>query len=121
MKIAGQMEQVDAWLDQYGLVSSLEGSTTLLSEAIESIAERALQPMNPFDEIALRRFDRQVVVIPHHAVGVNLPFGLFARLPQTIDECRRGFGCAEDPVPRVSAIHHMINRARKLNARNSCH
>src|SRR5256885_16167024 len=53
---------------------------------IETNRVGALQPGHPRDEIWLRSFENQMVMIAHQAVGMNLPSGFYTGFRQGLDE-----------------------------------
>jgi hypothetical protein len=55
-------------------------------------------------------------VMPHQTIGVNQPAGFRARLGQRGDKRLPILVVAEDRLPPVPAIQHVINRAGILNA-----
>ena len=74
------------------------------------------QPLHPGHQIGLGRLDYQMKVIVHQAIRMHLPAGLFAGLRQRLKEPVPVLVIGKDGILAVSAIHHMINRARILNA-----
>ena len=73
-------------------------------------------------QAVLRRGHRdEVDVIGHQAIGVNLPAGLGASLPQRRKEKFPVLIILEDGFPPVSAIHHVIYRAGILDSQLARH
>ncbi len=55
------------------LIPALKYMAAFPAKPVESIRVRRLQPLHPLHEIRLRRFQRQMVMIPHDHVAVHLP------------------------------------------------
>jgi len=51
---------------------------------VESLGVDAIELTHALDEVAVRRFDEQVVVVTHLTIGKEHPVETFADLPQDI-------------------------------------
>ena len=79
------------------------------------------QPLHPGHEVGLRGFDDQIKVIPHETIGMNLPTGFPAGVPQCIEETTAIGVVEENGFAVVTAIHDVINRARVFQPELSSH
>ena len=73
------------------------------------------KPLHPGHQIPLERLHYQMKIIPHEAIGMDLPIGFRARLRQRGDEQLPILVSEKDRFPPVAAIHHVVNCARILN------
>ena len=69
------------------LVASLKGAPVFSAETIEAIPKSALQPVDPINQVSVGCLQRQMVMIPHHAVGVKPPAHPLTGLKEAVDEC----------------------------------
>jgi hypothetical protein len=67
------------------------------------------QPFHAVHQVGLRRFEDQVEVIAHQAVGVNLPFGFAASFRQGREEELAVGIVQDDVVSLIAPAHHMVD------------
>lgn len=108
-------------LDMQRLVAPLERPPSLTAETIETRRPRRLQPAHPLAQVRLRRFHRQVKVIPHDDEGVHPPAKPLRRLEQApLERLRRPLP-HKQIAPVIAAIDHVITRPRELQPQLPCH
>lgn len=95
-------------------ISALKEVTTNIPEAVESIRKRRLQPLHAGDEVSLRRFKRQVKVIPHDDKAMEEPSAPCTRFEEAGFERGLGRFVLENPTPVIAAIDHVIDCPGKL-------
>src|SRR6266536_4730689 len=71
-------------IHNHRLVSSLKQMTKKPVPAVVTLRVGPLHPFHPADQVAFRCLDKQMIVIGHQHVGVNLPTGLPTRLTQRL-------------------------------------
>ncbi len=87
-----QMNEIDdigpnrTRLDHDRMITTAERPGAGAPGAAETIAEGALQPMHAGDQIAPRRFERQMILIRLQRKGMQLPLHPLAGLEQAIDK-----------------------------------
>ena len=59
----------------------------------------------------LRRLDHQMKMVPHQAIGMDLPFGLATGFSEGGKEALAIIDIAKDVLTAIPAIHDMINRS----------
>src|SRR2546423_8296247 len=81
-------------------------------EFVFAVETGSVGPQKPFhasDEIGKRRFDHEVKMIAHQAIGVHLPAGLFARFSQGRQKAVAVVVVLEDVFAATSAIDEVID------------
>src|SRR5438874_253477 len=69
----------------------------------------ALEPAHPRDQIGLRRFYQQVIVIAHQHKGMHPPTRPRAGLPESQKETLPIHVIAKDRLPSISPLQQMID------------
>jgi len=103
------------------LVPAAEEMAELSVPAVEPAGIGAQQPFHAGDQRGLGRFEDQMKMVGHQAIGMDLPArfsaGFRQRLQkQVVTRLRSGDRCA--PVPTV---HHLIKRPRILDSQLARH
>src|SRR5437773_1246085 len=75
----------------------------------------AQKPFHSLNQVRLRRFDHQVKMIPHEAIGMNLPARLAARLAQGLDKPLAVVVVVEDRFALVPTVHNVVHCPGVLN------
>ena len=70
MKIVANLTESFALFYEQTFVTSLEKMSVLPAEPVELVGKGCLEPLHACDEISFRRFNREVIVISHHDIGV---------------------------------------------------
>ena len=111
-----------AWrIDQQGLVAPLEQMSTFAPQLVEPVGEGRLEPLHAGHEVALRRLQREVVVVAHDDERMQDPAGLGAGLEQTGLKGHLGLVRLEEIRPVVPAVDHMVARSGKLQTEFAGH
>ena len=76
-----------------------------LVSAVVAVGVGAQQPLHPVHQVGLRSFYHQMKVIPHEAIGVHLPTGLFAGFGKRLQEAAPVNVIQEDNLAPVATIH----------------
>jgi len=71
----------------------------------------ALQPSHPAHQVGVGRFQHQMLVVAHQAIGMHLPTRLLARFSQRLDEIVPVHIVEKNVLAAISPAHHMIHRA----------
>ena len=93
-------------------------------EPVFAVEARGVSPQKPFhagDQVGLGRFDHEMKMIVHQAIGVDLPTGLGAGFGQGGQEQLPVSVVQEDRFPAIAPAHQMINRSRILQTKLSRH
>ena len=115
-----QITRVPA-IHQQRLVTSAEQMPGQLVPPVEARRVSSQQPLHARHQIRLGRLHHQVKMIGHQAKGLNLPSRLGATLRQRFEEQRPVSVIQKNSLTPVAAIHHMINRAGKLDSQLASH
>ncbi len=110
-----------AALDVQRLVTSREKVSALLMPEVEALGVNPQQPLHPDHQVGLGRFDDQMKMIAHEAIGVNLPLSLVAGFGQGGQEYPAVLRIAEDFLPAIPPVHHMVDRSGKFMAHLAWH
>src|SRR5437016_3537468 len=92
-----------------------------LVSAVIAVSVGAQQPLHPVHQVGLRSFYHQMKVIPHEAIGMHLPTGLFAGFGKRLQEAAPVNVIQEDNLAPVATIHEVINRPRVLDSELASH
>jgi hypothetical protein len=74
------------FLDENGLISALEKMTGPLMALIEELGVDAVQLPHADGKIAVRRFDKEIIVIAHEAIGMTEPIVAFINVLESVQE-----------------------------------
>jgi len=88
---------------------------------VNALGVNAQEPFHSHHQVGPGRFQHQMKMIAHQAIGMNLPGGFATRLGQGGQEQRPIAPTAEDGLPPIPSIHHVINRPHKLAAHLAWH
>lgn len=116
VNIVADAREVRAGFNQQGFITPLENVAVLSVKPREPRREGGLQPVHPVHQTGRRRFQRQVVVISHHDVGVDTPTEPSERFVQ---RAHKRVACAIGDryvVLEIPAIDDVVERAGKLDA-----
>src|SRR5438034_6381923 len=91
-----------------GLVAAAEQMAKQLVAAVEPSRVSTQKPFHARNQVRLGRFNYQVKMIRHEAIGMNLPAGLAARLAQGLDKPLAVGVVVEDRFAPVPTIHDMV-------------
>jgi hypothetical protein len=80
-----------------------------------------LKPAHARDQVWLRRFHQQMVMIRHQDERVHTPTRALARLPERGQKLFPIRVIAEDCLLPITAIQQMVNRSGELNSRFARH
>ena len=89
--------------------------------AIEPTGVRAQQPMHPFAQIGVGRFDDQMKMVAQQAIRMHLPISLLTRLSQRFEEVLPIHVVEVNVIPAVSPAHDMVDGARILDSQLAWH
>lgn len=89
--------------------------------AIAVLREHAIELAHALRQIAIGRFDQQMVVIAHQAVGMHHPVERQHDLAQHLQKARAVNIILVDRLTSVATRGHVVQRPFKLNADRSSH
>jgi hypothetical protein len=89
--------------------------------AIEPTGVGAQKPVHAGHQVGLERLGDQVKMIQHEAKGMDLPAGLGAGLRHRLQKPHPVLVIAKDFLPAIPAVHHVVNRAGKLDSELARH
>src|SRR5947209_6907746 len=72
----GQQVAIAAVINRLSFVTSGEKMAAGFVADVETFSVNAQQPFHAGDQVWLRRLDHQMKMVPHQAIGMDLPFGL---------------------------------------------
>lgn len=110
MDVIAQRGEVTALGGIYddGLVAALEEMPVDVVAAVEAHSAGGLEPAHPGDEVGLRSFDEEMVVIAHEHKGMHQPARAPAPFTQSLEEPLAIPVVAENRFAAVATIQHMI-------------
>ena len=100
---------VAAALHQLRLVPPAEHMAEEFVPVVEPDGVGALQPGHAGHQIGIGRFQHQMIMIAHQAIGVNLPVRFLARFGQRLEEILPVHIVQEDVLTPVTPAHDMIH------------
>ena len=112
---------IAAAFDQLRLIPTAQDMAGEFVPVIEPEGVGALQPGHADDQIGLRRFQNQVIVVAHQAIRMDLPIGLLTCLRERLDEILPVHVIQIDRFPTVASAHHVVHGAGVFNAELSWH
>ena len=121
MKVVTHLTQCFAWLDQQAFVSTLEEVTAFTAQPVEAIGEGRLEPLHASDQIRVRSFDREMIVVAHDDEGMEEPVGFLAGLEQAGLKRGARFLVVKNLGAVVAAIQDVIARTGKFEPQLSRH
>ena len=121
MKVVTHLTQCFAWLDQQAFVSTLEKVTAFTAKPVEAIGESSLKPLHASDQIPVRSFDREMIVVAHDDEGMEQPVRFLAGLEQAALKRSARFLVAKNLGAVVAPIQDVIARAGKFEPQLSRH
>jgi hypothetical protein len=86
--IARQLQQIDLFLHQDGLVATLKDVTDPVMNLVEALGVDAIELAHAFDEVAIGSFDDQMVMVSHLTISVDGPVEALADLPRDLQTFR---------------------------------
>ena len=86
----GGAQMHTASLNQLRLVAAAKNMAKELMPVIQTNGVSALKPGHTRNEVRIRGFEDQVIIVAHEAVSMDLPIGFLASLGQGLDikSCR---------------------------------
>jgi hypothetical protein len=123
MDVVAEPAKPVAVLHHYALVTPPERYGPLLSIPVKVKRKHALQQSHPFcTQIRLRRLQRQMIVVSHHAKGMQHPPSQPAcrsrtKTPRTLRSVRALV--LEYSLPPIPAVQHMVEAAGSLESQSS--
>jgi len=114
VQIMANLPQGFTFLHQECFIASLEQMAPFAPQFVKPVGKGGLQPLHPRDQISVRRFHRQMVVVAHHHECVQHPVRFRAGLEQARLKRRPGSLRLEYMHPVVAPIEHMVDRTGKL-------
>ena len=87
------------------LVATAEQMTEELVTPIKATGVNAKKPLHACDQVWLGRFNKQVKMIGHQAIPMNLPEGFVASFSQAIQKLFPVQIITEDWLATIAAIH----------------
>src|SRR5208337_4223324 len=88
---------------------------------VESLGINPQQPFHSRHQIGLWRFEDQMKMVAHQAIGPDPPIRLGGDLAQSGQKQLTVLVVLEYVLPPVAAIHHMINRTRIFHSQLARH
>ena len=88
---------------------------------IEADGVGTLQPRHVGNQIGVGRFELQVVMVAHQAVGVNLPIRFLARFRQRFEKILPVHILQENSLAPVALAHDVRHRRRILDSHLAWH
>src|SRR6266566_1167603 len=104
-----------------GLVTAAEQMAEQLVAAVEPARVSAEKPFHARNQVRPGRFEHQVKMIRHEAIGMNLPARLAARLAQGLDKPLTVGGVVEDQFAPVPTVHNVVDSPGVLNPKFARH
>jgi hypothetical protein len=93
----------------------------VLVPVIEADGVGTLQPRHVGNQIGVGRFELQVVMVAHQAVGVNLPIRFLARFRQRFEKILPVHILQENSLAPVALAHDVRHRRRILDSHLAWH
>lgn len=121
MNIVDHSCQVAARLDNQGFESPLKHMAPFTPELVESIRENALQPLHTGREIGPGCLHRDMVVVWHDNVSMQLPVEPLGGLEKGFFKCSSSPMYSKQILAVISAIQDMVDSSRELNTRCAWH
>jgi hypothetical protein len=119
--VAAHFPQIGISIDHLGAETPLKHMTAPLMSAIESLRVDAVQVAHRYREVRLGCLKEQVIVVAHEAVRMTED-AITSRGGGQHDEKDRAIVVVlKNELPVVSASHHVVDPAGKLQAERSRH
>ena len=109
---------------EYGRTIKLMAPNFVTPYRMSGKRGKALTPFNrrtPCDRIAVRRFNQQVVMVAHQAIGVDHPVESINRFGQHLQKQRPVGVVPIDILPPVTTRSDVIKAVREFEAEWACH
>jgi hypothetical protein len=84
--VSGNLQQLTLLLDEDSLEPALEDMSQPLVGSVERLCIHTIQVAHATREIRIRRFDQQVIVIAHKAIGMADPSEALNDIPYNLKE-----------------------------------
>ena len=108
--IANSLEvTIAAALDQRGFVSAGEDMSGEFVAAVEAVCIGAQEPAHAIDQIGFGRFNDEVKMVAHEAIGMHLPAGLQAGFSECLEEILAVNIVEIDVFAPIAAAQHVVN------------
>jgi hypothetical protein len=116
-----ESQGIRIFLDQQGLVSTLEKMSNSVVPPVEILRVRRLETSHDSGKRSFSRFDRQVNVIVHQAVSDKLKPEFLAVVREPVEISRPIVIVAVNRLPLISAGDHMVQATRNLDPQPPSH
>jgi hypothetical protein len=83
---------------------------------VRALRIHSVELAHPFREIAIRRLNQQMIVIPHQAVGVTQPVEILDHRSQDIQKSMTVFVVFEERLLAVTPRRNVVERTHKLKS-----
>ena len=114
--ISACLQKMALLLDQYGFEPSLQDVTDLMVIPIEFLGVDAIEMLHPPTESSFHRFDDNVVVVSHEAVGVTQPIEEIAASGEVIKEHFSVVVIKKNRFPVITTRGDVVDSTRILYA-----
>jgi len=121
MKVIQQGPETVARLHHDGFVTPAKYMPPQSVPHIDPPHVRILQPRHPTRQIALRSFQKQMIVVCHQDIGMNHKPGALARFPRCSHPCAAVLVTPHNRFTTVSPRHHVVNSPSIFHSRFSWH
>jgi hypothetical protein len=119
--IARKLEQVGLALDEDGPEAAVEKVSFMPVAPVEPLRVHTVQPLHAERDVAVRRFDQEVIVVRHQAVRMASPFTQLDDLTQELEKPKPIANIGVDLQLSDAARRHVIDGTRCLHSRRSRH
>ncbi len=106
---------------QQGFIAAAEEVTKEVVAAVEAGGVGAKEPTHPCDEVGLGRFDDQMEVVTHEAIGVDLPVGFCAGFYECVQKKLAVTVIPKDVFATVTAVEDVIGGVLEFDAQLTWH
>lgn len=119
--IATDFQQVTVLLDQNGTVPPLEQMTVPAMPFIEQLGIYSIQLAHSERQVAVRSFDKKMIVIGHQAIGMAYPIVALIDMLESVQKVLTISVVLKNRLLLISSRRYMIYCTGVLNAERSGH
>ena len=100
-------------------VAPLKQMANALMTTVKALGIAAIQPLHPDPEIGFRRFDKQVIMVTHQAIGVALPPLLVDLASQALKKGLAVLSLETDILLGIASGRQLLEGSRKHEAQGA--